>query len=58
MRRTNSSVRTVSGSALHAGALHRDIDRQPPVHDARVELRRLSQTYGEPNGQDAGETAE
>jgi hypothetical protein len=28
------------------------------VHDARVELHRLRQTDGEPDGHDAGETAD
>jgi hypothetical protein len=44
-------------SGVHSG-VHRDIDRQATVHDARVKLRRLSQTDGEPDGDDAGETAE
>jgi len=54
VRRSHSAVR---GYAVHTG-VHRDVDRQAPVHDARVELHRLGQTNGEPDGQDAGETAE
>jgi hypothetical protein len=56
--RTGCNVRGMGRSAVHARALRRDVDRQPTVHDARVELRRLRQTDGEPNGYDAGETAE
>jgi hypothetical protein len=54
VRRSRSAVR---GYAVHDG-VHRDVDRQPAVHDARVELHRLGQTDGEPDGQNAGETAE
>ena len=52
VRGGNSAVR----SAVYGGA-RRNIDRQAPVHDARVKLRRLGQADGEPDGDDAGETA-
>ena len=54
VRGSNSAMRW---SGVHSG-VHRDIDRQATVHDARVKLRRLGQTDGEPDGDDAGETAE
>ena len=33
-------------------------DRQRAVHDARVQLLRLCQTNGEPDGEHSGQTAE
>lgn len=60
MRMTSHRV-CGSDSAVRStvyGGTCRNIDRQAPVHDARVKLRRLGQTDGEPDGDDAGETAE
>lgn len=58
MRRTGPRVCAMRRSAVHARALHRYVDRQPAVHDARMQLRRLGQTDGEPDRHEAGEATE
>ena len=40
---------------VQSDVVHRHVDRQAAVHGARVQLRRLRQTDGKPNGKDGGE---
>lgn len=41
----------------HLAMMGRDVDRQPTVHDAGVQLQRLGQTNGEPHRHEGGEGA-
>ena len=41
----------------HIAVMARDVDRQPTVHDAGVQLQWLGQTNGEPHRHEGGEAA-